>query len=69
MRIERMVDEPLKLSEFINPLSNTVCLFAEEYEKMRKFTDEVTGLKDRREAKKSPNKDEKKDKKAVKTKK
>lgn len=52
LRIQRLADEPLRLSEFINPLSNTICVFAGEYDKFRKFTDEVTGLRELREAKK-----------------
>lgn len=28
MRIQRLNDEPLRLSEFINPLSNSACVFA-----------------------------------------
>jgi SpoVK/Ycf46/Vps4 family AAA+-type ATPase len=28
-RIERLKDEPLKLSELVNPLSNSICVFAE----------------------------------------
>ncbi len=55
-----MKDEPLKINELINPLSNSMCVFAEEYEKIRKFTDDVTGLRERREARKAPNKEEKK---------
>ena len=47
-RIERLKDQPLKLSELVNLLSNSICVFAQEYEKIRKFTDEVTGLKERR---------------------
>jgi hypothetical protein len=27
-RVERLKDEPLKLSELINPLSNSICVFA-----------------------------------------
>ena len=61
--MQRLKDEPLKLNELVNPLSNSICVFAEEYEKIRKFTDDVTGLKERREAKKEPNKAEVKDKK------
>ena len=45
-----MKDEPLKVSEFVIPLANTPCVFSDEYEKLKKFTDDVTGLKDRREA-------------------
>jgi hypothetical protein len=44
------------MNELVNPLSSSVCVFAEEYEKIRKFTDDVTGLKDRRDAKKEPQK-------------
>ncbi len=47
-RIERLKDEHLKLNELVNPLSNSICVFAEEYDKIKKFTDEVTGLKERR---------------------
>lgn len=46
-----MKDEPLKINELLNPLAHSICVFSEEYEKIRKFTDEVTGLKERREAK------------------
>jgi hypothetical protein len=48
MRILRMKDEPLRMNELVNPLANSICVFSEEYEKIRKFTDEVTGLKERR---------------------
>ena len=52
LRVQRLKDEPLRLSEFIHPLSGSICVFAGEYDKFRKFTDEVTGLKERKEAKK-----------------
>jgi hypothetical protein len=45
MRIQRLGDDPLRMSEFINPLSNSICVFSGEYEKLRKFTDEILGLK------------------------
>lgn len=32
-------DEPLKVSEFIGPLANTSCVFSDEYEKLKKFTE------------------------------
>lgn len=51
MRIQRIKDEPLRMGEFINPLSNSICVFSGEYEKFRKFTDDVIGLKDKREKK------------------
>ena len=59
MRIQRLNDEPLRLSEFINPLSNSACVFAGQYEKFRKFTDDILNLKD---AKKDQNEDKKKEK-------
>ena len=53
----------------MNPLSNTLCVFASEYEKFKKFTDDVTGLRELREAKKEGTVDEKKkDKENKKTK-
>ena len=48
LRIQRIGDEPLRMSEFLNPLSNSICVFSGEYDKFRKFTDEVIGLKDRK---------------------
>ena len=51
------------MSEFINPLSNSICVFAGEYDKFKKFTDEVTGLKEIKEAKKENIDDKKKDSK------
>lgn len=60
-RIARLKDEPFRINELINPLSNSICVFSEEYEKIRKFTDDVTGIRERREAKKAPNKEEKKE--------
>ena len=51
LRIGRLKDEPLKMSELVVPLSNTPCVFSDEYEKLKKFFDEVSGLKERREAK------------------
>lgn len=59
LRIQRLNDEPLRLSQFINPLSNSVCVFSGEYEKFRKFTDDILNLK---EPKKDSNEDKKKDK-------
>lgn len=50
------------------PLSNTLCVFADEFEKFKKFTDEVTGLKERRDAKLASSKKEE-SKKEVKKKK
>jgi hypothetical protein len=68
MRIQRLGDDPLRMSEFINPLSNSICVFAGEYDKFRKFTDEVLGLKEKKEEKKEPAANEKKtEKKAEKT--
>ena len=60
LRIERLGDEPLRMSEFVNPLSNSLCVFASEYEKFKKFTDEVTGLKELKEAKKEAAEEKKK---------
>jgi hypothetical protein len=37
-----------------------VCIFSDEYEKFKKFTDDVTGLKERREAKNAKKEEEKK---------
>lgn len=66
-RIKRIFDDGLRLSEFIFPLSNTYCTYAHEYEKikvffciMKEFTDEVTGLKERRLKKLNPTEDNKK---------
>lgn len=50
----------MRLSEFINPLSSSICVFSGEYEKFRKFTDEVTGLKEKKEEKKAAAGDDKK---------
>ena len=60
MRIQRINDDPLRMSQFINPLSNSICVFAGEYEKLRKFTDEVLGLKEKKDAKKENVNDDKK---------
>jgi hypothetical protein len=60
LRIQRISDEPLRMSEFINPLSNSICVFSGEYDKIRKFTDEVTGLKEKKEDAKAANADDKK---------
>ncbi len=49
-------------------MSNTACVFSDEYEKFKKFTDEVTGLKDKREAKNAKKEDDKKDSKNAKKK-
>lgn len=48
------------MSEFINPLSNSICVFSGEYDKIRKFTDEVIGLKDKKDEAKAANSDDKK---------
>ena len=48
------------MSEFLNPLSNSICVFSGEYDKFRKFTDEVIGLKDRKEDPKAATSDDKK---------
>lgn len=48
------------MSEFINPLSNSICVFSGEYDKIRKFTDEVIGLKEKKEDAKAGNADDKK---------
>ena len=48
------------MSEFVNPLSNSLCVFASEYEKFKKFTDEVTGLRELRELKNAAVVEEKK---------
>jgi hypothetical protein len=60
LRIQRIGDEPLRMSEFLNPLSNSICVFSGEYDKFRKFTDEVIGLKDRKEDAKAATSDDKK---------
>lgn len=44
----------MKLHEFIGPLSKVYSLNEEEYQKIRTFTDDVTGMKDRREREKNP---------------
>ena len=61
MRIDRLGDEPLRMNEFINPLSNSLCVFASQYEKFKKFTEEVTGLRELKEAKKEVVDEKKKD--------
>jgi hypothetical protein len=48
------------MSEFINPLSNSICVFSGEYDKIRKFTDEVIGLKEKKEDAKASTSDDKK---------
>ena len=60
LRIQRIGDEPLRMSEFLNPLSNSICVFSGEYDTFRKFTDEVIGLKDRKEDAKAATSDDKK---------
>lgn len=47
-------EKPLSISEFIGPFSNTFCTYKQEYDKILAFTDDVTGLKERREKKKNP---------------
>lgn len=44
-RLKRAREEPLRLAEFILPLANTYCTYAEEYSRIKVFTDEVTGLR------------------------
>ena len=56
-----MGDDPLRMNEFINPLSNSLCVFSTEYEKFKKFTDEVTGLRELKESKKEVVDEKKKD--------
>lgn len=56
------------MSEFINPLANSLCVFASEYEKFKKFTEEVTGLKELKEAMKEGTEDKKKEATATKKK-
>lgn len=34
-RIKREPDDPLRLMEFVQPLSKTVCTFAHEYERFK----------------------------------
>lgn len=48
------------MSEFLNPLSNSICVFSGEYDKFRKFTDEVIGLKEKKEDAKAATADDKK---------
>jgi len=47
-------EKPLAISEFIGPFSNTFCTYKQEYDKILAFTDDVTGLKERRDKKKNP---------------
>ena len=47
-------EKPLSISEFIGPFSNTFCTYKQEYDKILAFTDDVTGLKERRDKKKNP---------------
>jgi hypothetical protein len=47
-------EKPLSIDEFIGPFSNTFCTYKQDYDKILSFTDEVTGLKERREKKKNP---------------
>ena len=49
-----LTEKPLNISEFIGPFSNTFCTFKQDYDKILAFTDDVTGLKERREKKKNP---------------
>ena len=49
------------MNEFINPLSNSLCVFASEYERFKKFTEEVTGLRELKEAKAEADNDKKKE--------
>jgi hypothetical protein len=45
----------LSVKELIlGPFSNTFCTYKQEYDKILAFTDDVTGLKERREKKKNP---------------
>ena len=39
---------------FLGPFSNTFCTYKQDYDKILAFTDDVTGLKERREKKKNP---------------
>lgn len=54
------------MSEFINPLSNSICVFAGEYDKFRKFTEDVLDLKGNKDGSKDGVEDKKKDKKVEK---
>jgi len=45
---------PLVIEDFIGPLSQSYCCLAEEYTMFRDFTDFVTGIKDRRAKKETP---------------
>lgn len=53
-------EKPLAITEFIGkffiigPFSNTFCTYKQEYDKILAFTDDVTGLKERRDKKKNP---------------
>ena len=49
-----LTEKPLNISEFIGPFSNTFCTFKQDYDKILAFTDDVTGLRERREKKKNP---------------
>jgi hypothetical protein len=51
----------LKVSEFVQPLSSSVWIFADEYDKFKRFADEVTGLKELREAKENMKEEERKE--------
>ena len=49
-----LTEKPLHISEFIGPFSNTFMTYKYDYDKILAFTDDVTGLKERREKKKNP---------------
>ena len=52
-----------EIDEFLEPLSKKYCCFQEEYDKFKKFTNVVTGIKDRQEKKKKLQEENKKNSK------
>ena len=51
---------PLTITDFVHPLSKLYCCNHDEYKELEKFTDNVTGIKDRRKAKFADEDDKKK---------
>ncbi|RLO02563.1 hypothetical protein DYB28_014069, partial [Aphanomyces astaci] len=49
-RVERMEKRPLKEDEFIGALARQTATFADDHEKFKNFTAQVTGLKETRDA-------------------
>lgn len=61
-RMLKINEEPIKLAEFIGPLSNAPFTSKEEFKEFKKFNQVVTGLQANYDAKRTPTDDKKDDK-------